>query len=100
MQRLLIFVETKSIFLRYFFDSIDRSYIEVISRLYRSYIEEIQSLIFNWQMPGRIMKRDMKLQVNCRKNVKGGREPVPLIIRKCNDQTFLYRDPGHKEAIC
>jgi hypothetical protein len=36
--------ELSTLFTRYFFDSIDRSYIEVISKKYRGYIEEMKFL--------------------------------------------------------
>jgi hypothetical protein len=43
-QPALYFYVKYPLFHRYFFDQIDRSYIEIISKLYRSYIEEMHFL--------------------------------------------------------
>jgi hypothetical protein len=55
------FGELLPLYLRYFFDPIDRSYIEVISKLYRSYIEEM-SLLAILSYPCLILKKLYRLE--------------------------------------
>ena len=47
-----VFREKNTIYLRYFFDLIDRVYIEFISSKYRVYIEEMSLQVLYWYLFG------------------------------------------------